>query len=286
MSYELHQYHDNGVRVILHNNTLYNRTYYPNVTTGKVKEKSNAKYPLEHSFYLEILMHWHKNPELLYVTNGCLLVKTDTQTNVIKSGEIAIIDSDQMHFMTPVTPQCTYTCMIPNINLCGEFSHLPAVSKDPDVISLYNKIVKEFTTRNEGYKRIIENYIACMFSILTRFCDNLAEKGDETSAKLLAVKSAINYINDHFKDDISIDDIAKKANLSRYYLCHIFKEITGQTVLSHLNYVRCNNAYELISSGKYTVSQSASLSGFNNLSYFSKIYRNIMGHLPSKDVKK
>ncbi len=286
MSYELHSYHDNGVRMILHKNTLFNRSFYPTVTAGKVKEKSDDKFPLQHSFYLEVLMHWHKNPELLHVTNGCLLVKTDSETNVIKSGEVAVISSDQMHFLTPITPQCTYTCMIPNINLCGECSHLPAVSSDPDVIEIYNKIVKEFTTRNDGFKRIIENYIVCMFSILTRFCDNFDDKASENSSKLVAVKSAINFIQDNFKNDISIDDIAKSANLSRYYLCHIFKEITGQTVLSHLNYVRCNNACELLSSGKYTVSQSASLSGFNNLSYFSKIYRNVIGHLPSKDAKK
>ncbi len=163
---------------------------------------------------------------------------------------------------------------------------MPPKTDDADVVSLYHKIVKEFTTRDKNYKRLIEGYVECIFALLTRFCENIGEKSSETSAKLVAVKEAMNYISNNFKNDISIDDIAKSANLSRYYLCHVFKEITGQTVLSHLNYVRCNNASDLLLSGKYTVSQAASLSGFNNLSYFSKIYRATMGHLPSKDAKK
>lgn len=230
-------------------------------------------------------MHWHQNPELLYVVEGCLSIKTDSSTYTVEAGNIGIIDSNQMHFLAPETPQCTYYCLIPNINLCGEFKFLPPKTSDTDIVGLYNKIIKEFTTRDKSYKRLIEGYIECVFALLTRFCENNGKNTTDASAKLVAVKAAMSYISNNFKNDISIDDIAKSANLSRYYLCHVFKEITGQTVLSHLNYVRCNNASDLLLSGKYTVSQAASLSGFNNLSYFSKIYRATMGHLPSKETK-
>ena len=83
----------------------------------------------------------------------------------------------------------------------------------------------------------------------------------------------------------TFEEICKKFNASKYYLSHIFKEITGQTIISHLNFVRCKHAKSLLKSGNYNVSESAYKSGFNNLSYFSKTYKSIMGNLPIKDLK-
>ena len=286
MAYEYHRFDDPALRMFLHKHALYKPSFFPNYTTGDIPQNDDSKFPLKLTKFPEIFMHWHESPELLYVTEGCLSVKTDSSSFIAEAGSIAVIDGNQMHSLTSETPLCVYYCLIPNITMCGEFSSLPSKNSDPDVISLYNKIIKEYTTRDKNYIRLIKSYVECIFALLARCCDENPEADSGISAKLVAVKTAMSYISNNFKSDISIDDIAKSANLSRYYLCHVFKEITGQTVLSHLNYVRCNHACDLLLSGKYTVSQSASMSGFNNLSYFSKIYRATMGHLPSKDARK
>ena len=73
--------------------------------------------------------------------------------------------------------------------------------------------------------------------------------------------------------------------LSKYYFCRIFKNITGSTVIKYLNMYRCMKARELLSSGKYTVSEAALECGFENMSYFSKTYKAYSGSVPSMAKK-
>ena len=78
-----------------------------------------------------------------------------------------------------------------------------------------------------------------------------------------------------------MDSVCRETGFSKSYICHTFKEVTGQTVLDYVNFLRCNHARSLLASGKYNVGESALQSGFSNLSYFSRTYRRIMGELPS-----
>ena len=99
------------------------------------------------------------------------------------------------------------------------------------------------------------------------------------------MRNTFQYIYDNFQKPISTKDISDAMNVSQYYLSHVFKSSTGKTVLEILQFVRCKNAYAMLSSGKFNVSQSAFKSGFNNLSYFSKTYKKIMGKLPTDELK-
>ena len=114
---------------------------------------------------------------------------------------------------------------------------------------------------------------------------NLKGIYDIDPKKIELVRAATQYIYENYHKDISLEEIAESLNVSKYYLSHIFKEATGKTVLNHLNYVRCTNANTMLSSGKYSVSQSAFASGFSNLSYFSKTYKSVIGNSPKNDIK-
>ena len=89
------------------------------------------------------------------------------------------------------------------------------------------------------------------------------------------------YEAHHHPEPFSMDSVCRETGFSKSYICHTFKEVTGQTVLDYVNFLRCNHARSLLASGKYNVGESALQSGFSNLSYFSRTYRRIMGELPS-----
>ncbi|MEG2570295.1 MAG: AraC family transcriptional regulator, partial [Clostridia bacterium] len=91
------------------------------------------------------------------------------------------------------------------------------------------------------------------------------------------------YINKNFAHALTIEDISASVGFSKYYLCRMFKELTGQTVFEYLNFVRCVRAKLLLGTGEYNVSQVAELCGFSNLSYFTKQYKRNVGTLPSKE---
>ena len=64
-----------------------------------------------------------------------------------------------------------------------------------------------------------------------------------------------------------------------------FKEITGQTPLWHLNYIRLRSAKALLKSGKENITETALKCGFNDASYFCKLYKKYFGKSPKQDCK-
>lgn len=60
------------------------------------------------------------------------------------------------------------------------------------------------------------------------------------------IRTALTYINQHYRDNPGLEEIAGACNVNKYHLCHTFKEITGATVLEYLNNVRLSKAHSLI----------------------------------------
>ncbi len=260
MPYEYHTYTDSDFRVLF------------NIDSRNIDKPDNR-------------MHWHINPEFLYFLEGEAVVRSDETETIVKSGEIAIISSNRLHTIDAITPSCRYTCLIPDADYCGGINDYPFKCDDTEAINIFKCIINEHETKGKYYKIAVKGLIAALASCIAR-TKSAEENEPKTSDKLSAVKSAVEYMYKHFSENISIDDICNEIGLSKYYLCHIFKEAMGVSILNHLNYIRCKKAHTLLKSGRYNVSESAYECGFHNLSYFSKTYKEIIGNLPINDLKK
>ena len=97
------------------------------------------------------------------------------------------------------------------------------------------------------------------------------------------LKSVISYINNHYTEDISLDEIAEHFYITKYHLCRIFKEGTGITVLNYITNKRLMKVRELKSEGMNN-SQAASLAGFGNYSSFYRAYQKTYGYSPSENL--
>ena len=72
------------------------------------------------------------------------------------------------------------------------------------------------------------------------------------------------------------------ANLSRYHFCRLFKEITNKTVTDYINQIRINQSEEMLKDSSKNITEVATANGFNNLSYFSKVFKKYKKIPPSK----
>ena len=229
--------------------------------------------------------HWHNSPELLLIISGNLTVICDGVERVFCENEIAVINNNQIHDMYTNDEKCKYYCLIVDSEIYDNSNNvLSPKSANTEAVIIYNKIAEELTLKKQNYKEAVIGYSKVLFSILSRE-DVPSDELIINKRKVELVKAATQYIYENFANDITLDDISEHLNTSKYYLSHIFKEIAGKTVISHLNYVRCHHAKTLLKSGKNNVAESAFLSGFSNLSYFSKIYKRIIGNSPIKDLK-
>ena len=95
----------------------------------------------------------------------------------------------------------------------------------------------------------------------------------------------IKFINERFKEDITVESIAKALFLSRGRLSSIFKKYSGAGVSEYINRLRIKNANSLLSEGK-SITDAAFESGFQSIRTFNNVYKSIMDLTPSEYLKK
>ena len=236
----------------------------------------------------EVPAHWHKNPEFLLMTKGTAAVQSDAVTVSATVGEIAVIEGNRLHTIRPENGDCTYFCMIPDDDLWNDCEKFPYLSDSQEAVRLFRAVSEEIAEKLPHCEAAAQGYARALIALLSREATIEQENAEKSGAgqKLISVRAAVDYIYKHCEEPITVSDICNAVNLSKYYLCHIFKEVTGSTVLSHLNRVRLEKAMALIKSGKAGVSESAFLCGFRNLSYFSRAYKAFSGHSPNMDLPK
>ena len=98
------------------------------------------------------------------------------------------------------------------------------------------------------------------------------------------IRQTLSFINENLSADLSIDLLAARVYLSRYYFMRLFKQQTGSTVHSYIRQKRLLYAARLIREG-FSAGQAASMSGFGDYSVFNRAFRECFGIRPA-DLKK
>lgn len=100
--------------------------------------------------------------------------------------------------------------------------------------------------------------------------------------KILIVEEIYRYISAHYAEDLSLDNIADELNLSKSYLSHLFKEITGTTIMNFLMGYRLTQAqYSLKVRKDLNISEIAGLTGFESNAHFSRFFKKHIGVSPT-----
>lgn len=239
-------------------------------------------------------MHWHENIEMLYFIDGSGIIACDTEQYTANVGDIVIINSNNLHWIKPITPHCKYYCLIVDKSFCDDFDifigdiTIKNIIKDSVSREYFDMIIQEMVSVRLHYKTAIKSYIMSLMVHLCRHYmidKNALAKVDKAHNKVDMIKAAISYIRMHYKENLLIDEICDHIGFSKYYFCHTFKEITGKTVIDYINFLRCSYAQILLTSGKYNVSECLEACGFNNMSYFCKTYKKYMGKSPSEQIR-
>jgi AraC-like DNA-binding protein len=97
------------------------------------------------------------------------------------------------------------------------------------------------------------------------------------------VQQYIDYILEHLDSpDLNVNTMGKHFNLGRNRLQREIKIITGLTPVEFIRSVRLNEAQKILKAGKHNISEIAYMTGFSNLSYFSRSYKLQFGVAPSE----
>lgn len=235
-------------------------------------------------------MHWHNSLELIYVVSGSISVTCGTKHISASVGDLVIIRPGEAHYVLPAvkSAECCNISAEPGFfqeaGLHLEYSQLPIFvpsNENPQPSQLVQQLILEMENCRAGYDAMVRTLMIQLLVCLMRSCGNTDPEAQHDSRKIRMIKEALNYIEQNYASEITVDDICSHIGFSKYYFCRTFKEITGKTAVEHLNIIRCQRAYDLIAIEKYNVKQAAELSGFHNQQYFCKVYKKYAGCLPS-----
>lgn len=96
------------------------------------------------------------------------------------------------------------------------------------------------------------------------------------------VAECVSYINVHFSENIHLDNLSKKLNINKTYLCKIFKKETHVSITEYINQCRVTEAKFLLQNKNISLSEIAYLLGFNDYSYFSRVFKKFTGTSPKQ----
>ena len=97
-----------------------------------------------------------------------------------------------------------------------------------------------------------------------------------TNSKLL-INRALHYINNHYDEKLSLEDVAQKLHLSKHYLCNAFKKATGENMSLYINKLRIEKAKRLLLESDGRAKEIFEEVGYSNQQYFSKVFKKITG---------
>lgn len=247
--------------------------------------------------------HWHEQIEILYFKSGSAIIECNSNPIYVKAGELLIINSNELHRGICLSENLNYYCIIldtsilysKTIDICDTKYITPIVQNyivfknkiadDKAVTACIDAFIKEYNEKKLGFELalkcclyqfftlLLRNYLACTMSPLNY---NKRTKNFEIFNPILQ------HIENHFNEDLTVSMLSRMANMSKYYFCHSFKELTGKTFTEYLNIIRINKSELMLKSTNMNVTEVAAACGYNNLNYFSRLYKKYKSISPSK----
>lgn len=122
--------------------------------------------------------------------------------------------------------------------------------------------------------------------LLNTFADQLSNASNQlairqANAEPPAITRAKAFIADHLTEDLSLGDVAKAVNMSRFYFCKSFRKYTGLNFTDYVARMRVERAKELLLNPNLRVSEIAYEVGFQSLTHFNRVFRRIVGKAPT-----
>jgi two-component system, response regulator YesN len=127
-----------------------------------------------------------------------------------------------------------------------------------------------------SFQQISELYKSMQFG----YCDAVRKLAVKNYSS--PIRRAIEYIRINLNQDLSLNSISGALNLSTYELSRQFKRETGKTITEYINNQRINESLYILENGNISITDVAFTIGFNDVNYFTKVFKKIKGITPSE----
>lgn len=251
----------------------------------------------------DIPVHWHNEMEFGMIIKGTAYLTMNGEEYELTADDIVIMPPRRIHgyifsekckelvdsrtavfdlsmLQSANSDSCTIKYFAPLLQGCCTCK---PVVKDPVMKKYLLEIYRAFEKKEEGYE--LEIKAKLMMTIREAFRKKYIIANDNSIQPPQVYESmmvAIDYITLHYNEDISLDDMSKVTGKSKYYLTRNFHKYTGMPCIEYINHYRLTTAANMLRSTNQLVIDIAMEVGFDNISYFNKLFRRKFGVTPKE----
>ena len=260
-------------------------------SAAKLLYVSTAKFGVDwHS-----ISHSHSHAELFYVVGGMGQFQIEDERHPVSPDTLVIVNPNVEHTEMSLNDNpLEYIVLgvdgleLTNADGFENRYRILNFQGSEDVLGCLRNILRETESKQPGYEVICQNFLNILMIRLMR--------GTSLSTALPSVGQSIHqcaavrrYIDAHYKEALTLDQLASVAHMNKFHLAHAFKDEYGISPISYLINRRIEESRYLLQETGMTLTQISQVLGFSSPSYFSQSFRRVtnMGPLEyRKSVQK
>ena len=264
------------------------------------KERDGAEKParllyVTHAFYSEewnSSLHTHTCAELFFITGGHGAFQVQQDRFPVAINDLVVINTSVPHAETSQNGSpMEYVVLgvegLEPLTGIGGYALMHLLGEQEMVSTCLRLMVQEAREGQPGWEDVCQNLLEAILLRLRRREDFALSAavpvGPRANRECDQVRR---YIDNHFKEDLSLDQLAGLVHINKYYLSHAFRREFGTSPISYLISRRIQESRFLLCETDHTLSQIAQILGFSSLSYFSQSFRRLEGVSPMEYRKR
>lgn len=230
--------------------------------------------------------HTHSYAELFYIVGGDGQFQVEEELYAVKADQLVIVNPNVLH--TEVSYESR---PLEYIVLGIEGLELSAKNEDGrfcilnfqsggDILTCLQHILRESQKRQEGYETVCQAYLEILVVRLmrnTRLAVSPVPVDKRVSRQCAQIRR---YIDTHYKESLTLDQLAMQAHVNKYYMAHAFKKEYGMSPIQYLVQRRIEESQYLLRETDLSLAQISRLLGFSSASYFSQSFGKAVGVSP------
>lgn len=254
-------------------------------------------------------VHWHQEFEFLVLTEGKVLFTIEDREYVMNPGDIVFINSNYLHMAKNICGGvCSFYAIDFSYHVLNEdihsifskkfirpilndkyvFPEFMPVSEDED--KCWQKDIRNYLHEIgecpehelEPFELMIRSRILAIWDILDKNCVRSQKDNDIESRYSERLEPVISYIKENYAYEITLGELAAILPMSEGQFSRVFKQTMKLSPIQYLMRYRILQSCKLLQDTEKKIGEIANLSGFNNISYFNRVFLNTIGCTPKE----
>lgn len=255
-----------------------------------------------------VFAHWHEEAEFTLVTEGTCTYQVQLQTFTAHTDDLIFIPPMQLHSITAQTEQTLSDTYVFHMNylgagtgdICAMRYLSPLINQTAlppchiqkthpayeGAFRLFCEMQSVWEQKSTGYELLVKSCLLSLIALLFPYCTENSALSDTESAHMQKVKTALEYISEHYTEPVTIAEIASACYFSEYHFMRLFKRYVGMSCTDYIKSLKLQKAAELFENGEQSILDVSLRVGFHNLSYFYREFRKKYGMTPKQFLAK